>query len=104
MDITKASLKCRISRLWRLREGDDRLIGKYTFDREKGKYFISDIRKPNFKRIGYYPIYEDKAEKPSVVIELSAPLENVKEGSFFQFEFKNLSLLCLFYNENKYLC
>lgn len=88
MDITKASLKYRISRLWRLREGDDRLIGKYTFDSEKGKYFISDIRKPNFKRIGYYPIYEDKAEKPPVVIELSAPLENIQVDNFFQFEFK----------------
>ena len=102
--MNKDIIKHKISRLWRLREGDDRLIGKYTYDSKIGKYTISDIRKPNFKRIGYYPIYEDKAEKPPVVIELSTPLENVQEGNFFQFEFKNLSLLCLFYNENKYLC
>lgn len=86
--MTVEELKFKISKLWRLHEGDYRLIGKYTYDNEKGKYSISDIRKPNFKRVGYYPIYEDEAEKPPVVIELTAPLENIQLDSFFQFEFK----------------
>lgn len=84
--MTKDELKQDISRKWRLIS--DRLIGQYTYSAKSMKYIIKDIRKPNFKRVGYYPIYEHSPEKPSVEIKLDRPLNNIPIDHFFEFEFK----------------
>lgn len=84
--MTKDELKQDISRKWRLIS--DRLIGQYTYSAKSKKYIIKDIRKPNFKRVGYYPIYEHSPEKPSVEIKLDRPLNNIPIDHFFEFEFK----------------
>ena len=61
--MTNDELKQDISRKWRLIS--DRLIGQYTYSAKSKKYIIKDIRKPNLKRVGYYPICHFKSNLPT---------------------------------------
>lgn len=44
---------------------DCKFIGKYTYDAKQASYTVSDIRKPNFARMSYYP--NDKTKSPIVI-------------------------------------
>ena len=64
---------------------DCAFIGKYEYDVENGISLVSDIRKPNFAKIPYYP---DDPDKSPITIYYPSEIKGIKSGDYYLFNWK----------------
>lgn len=64
---------------------DCAFIGKYEYDEENGTSLVSDIRKPNFAKIPYYPHDPDKTP---ISIYFPNQIKGITSGDYYLFNWK----------------